>query len=74
MALKQVEDVYEARKAEAQRPIRQELSDKLSGYGEGVIHGWEAAAAQVADATNGLFTLNEPREVTEWRRRLKRSR
>jgi len=52
---------------------KQRITSKLQGYGEGVVHGWETAAAKVAEATNGLFTLQEPSEVTEWRRRLKRS-
>lgn len=76
MPSKQVEDVYNAtRQANARaEPVRQELFDELSGYGEGVIHGWEAAAKAVSEATNGLFTLQETREVSEWRARLKRSK
>lgn len=79
MALKQVEDRYNAmtpdeRKAAYPGPRKQELGDKLQGYGEGVIHGWEAAAKAVSETTNGLFTLQEPREITEWRARLKRAR
>ncbi|MEM8822018.1 MAG: hypothetical protein AAGF30_00260 [Pseudomonadota bacterium] len=56
------------------RTRRQEMSDKLTGYGEGVVHGWEAAARAVSYATNGLFTLQETREIKEWRARLARSK
>ena len=71
MPSKQVEDVYNARKAATPRV---EVSEKLKGYGEGIIHGWEMAAAEVAKATNGLFTLNEPPEIAHWRERNKRYR
>lgn len=57
-----------------QKQPKVDVSEKLKGYGEGIIHGWEAAAAEVAKATNGLFTLNEPREISEWRERIKRYR
>lgn len=56
------------------KPRKQEVSQKLKGYGEGIIHGWETAAAEVAKATNGLFTLNEPPEISQWRERNKRYR
>lgn len=76
MPSKQVEDAYLARKSSNElsvQPLRQELSEKLAGYGQGIIHGWQTAADAVSEATNGLFTLQEPREISEWRARLKRS-
>lgn len=73
MPSKQVEDAYKADPAAfGRRRTRQEMSDKLVGYGEGIVHGWETAAAEVAKATNGLFTLNEPQEIKAWRERLSR--
>jgi hypothetical protein len=53
---------------------RQELSPKLRGYGEGVIDGFAAAKELVSKQTNGVFTLNEPREIAEWRARLERAK
>lgn len=58
---------------DAYAPPRQEISPKMHAYGEGVIHGFEAASQQVSDLTGGLFSLNEPAEVTAWRERLKRA-
>lgn len=54
-------------------PPRQEISLKMHAYGEGVIHGFEAAATRVHDLTGGLLTLAEPAEITAWRDRLKRA-
>ncbi len=69
MPSKQVEDAYNARRAEEKR---QSVSPKVAGYTEGVVHGWEAAAVAVAEATNGLFTLQEPPQIAAYRERLKR--
>lgn len=57
----------------ASRTRKQELSPIVKGYNEGIIHGFELAAELVADRTNGLFTLVEPRTITEARERKKRS-
>ena len=54
------------------RTQKQEVSAKLAGYAEGVVHGREEAARSVSDATNGLFTLQEPSNITAYRERLKR--
>lgn len=53
---------------------KQELSPVVKGYNEGLIHGFELAAELVADRTNGLFTLVEPRTITEARARKVRSK
>lgn len=75
MPSKQVEDVYNARKAErAASPRKQEMSAKLAGYGEGILHGYAIAQQQIESITGGAITLNPPREVMEWEARLKRAR
>ncbi len=54
------------------RTRKQEVSPKLMGYAEGVVHGWEEAARLVSEKTGGLFTLQEPANITAYRDRLKR--
>lgn len=58
----------------AQKTRKQEMSPLLKGYNEGLIHGFQRAAKQVEELTNGILTLVEPRDIKEARARKDRSR